>query len=111
METLEAAMLSPPTTRPAVGYLSDQGRVHQLALSLFSWRRFATGDVFVVDFGLTDASRRWLSQACGVRFLAPLAPPLPLDRFGQDIRRINAYREKARIGAHDTWADLGDRPV
>jgi hypothetical protein len=43
--------------------------------------------------------------------LRPLAPKIPLDWFGPDIRRINAYREKARIGLHETWNSVDSRPL
>ena len=96
---------------PAIVYVSDQSRLHQLALSLFSWRRFKVADIFVVDLGLSDAGRRWLSDVCGVRLLVPLAPFRHLPCFGNDAPRINAYREKTHIGAHGVWAGLEDRPL
>jgi hypothetical protein len=107
--------MSPPTVSfsvaPAIVYVSDQSRLHQLALSLFSWRRFSGGDVFVVDLGLTEAGRRWLAESCRVHLLSRLAPAMSLRHFGKDARRIDAYREKTRIGMHASWANFAERPL
>jgi hypothetical protein len=106
-----SAATARPVVAPAIVYVSDQSRLHQLALSLFSWRRFTVVDVFVVDLGLTEAGRRWLADSCGVRLLPPLAPAVSLHRFGMDAQRIGAYREKTRIGNHAAFVDFADRPL
>jgi hypothetical protein len=70
-------------------YVCDEAHAARLAISLESWKRFRDADVYVIDVGLSHATRRRLCEAYGATLLERSRAPL----VGAD-RRIGAYREK-----------------
>jgi hypothetical protein len=73
----------------SVVYVCDEAHAARLAISLESWMRFRKANAFVIDFGLSEATRARLGGAYGVTVLER-SHLLELETE----RRIGAYREK-----------------
>jgi hypothetical protein len=85
---------------PTVVYVCDEAHAARLAISLESWKRFRDADAYVIDFGLSQATRQRLGQAYGAKLVKRSHP------VSEGIeRRIGAYREKTL--AVTLVADIG----
>lgn len=73
----------------SVVYVCDEAHAARLAISLESWKRFRDANAYVIDFGLSQTTRRRLREAYAVTVLGRSRPAVA----GAE-RRTGAYREK-----------------
>lgn len=95
----EAATNRTENRSAVVAYVCDQGRLHQLLVSIASWRRFGAWPICIVDLGLTERGREAVDALVGdsVTFCARATSFVPHD--AAEGPRLTAYVEKTLVGA------------